>query len=210
MRQTQEKTAEKGEEEVGDVQQDDKAQDITDDSSRPTSNPTHIPLVSASPGLSPTTAPAQGTQTGNVQSEEAATGAKSNGTQGDDAQQRSEDKPIKLYKSSRLKGYLTLVLASVINYDAANKSGDVIMSSGAIPSTDEQRSYALAVAIVSLILTGITTLVHLDTITPLEKVWVAAFKSKSRFELVLAVFLVIWWSVATGIHTSITGIAGDG
>ncbi|KAL7561189.1 hypothetical protein ACA910_004116 [Epithemia clementina (nom. ined.)] len=120
------------------------------------------------------------------------------------------EEQIKLFRSSRLKGYLTLVLASIINYDAASKSENVIKASGAIPSTDEQQNYALSVAIVSLILTGWATLVHLDTITPLEKAWIAFFKPKSRFELVLAVVLVIWWSVATGIQTSVNGIAGDG
>ena len=129
-----------------------------------------------------------------------------------EGEENSQDssKSVRLFKSSRLKGYLTLVLASVINFDAAQKSEDVIKASGAIPATPEQRSYALSAAIVSLILTGATTLVHLDSITPLQKIWVVAFKPKSRFELLLTVFLVIWWSVATGIQTSINGIAGDG
>lgn len=128
---------------------------------------------------------------------------------GNDANKESSNS-IELFKSTRLKGYITLAFASIINYTNAENSVDVIKALGVIPSTDGQRIYAMSVALVSLILTGGATLVHLDTITPLKKVWVAAFKPKSRFELVLDVFLVIWWSVATGIQTTINGIAGDG
>lgn len=116
---------------------------------------------------------------------------------------------IKLYKSSRLKGYITLFLASFINYDASQKSSDVI-SSIAVPSTSQQRRYSVAVSVVSLVVSGAALLSHLDRITPLEKVWISAFKSKSRFELFLALFLVLWWSIAVGIETTVKGIAGDG
>ena len=122
----------------------------------------------------------------------------------------SEDNAIKLYKSSRLKGYLTMVLASIISWDAAEKSSNVIAVSAAVPSTESERLYAVSVSLISLVVSGAVTIMHLDTITPLRKAWVKAFKPKSRVELVIDIFLMIWWSVATGIQTSVRGIAGDG
>ena len=121
------------------------------------------------------------------------------------------DKPIKLYKSSRLKGYITLVLASFINYRAAEDSADVQGSIvTVVPSTPEQRRYAMAVAVVSLVLSIFCLLTHLDRLTPLEKIWIIMFKNGSKFEGLMLVLWSIWWMVGTGIETSVSGIAGDG
>jgi len=118
-------------------------------------------------------------------------------------------KPIRLYKSTRLKGYMTLLLSSVIHLNAAQKSEDVL-SKTAVPATARQRRGAVAVSAVSIVLSGATLLAHLDRFTPLEQIWVAAFKPKSRFELGLSIFHVLWWSISVGFETSVGGIAGDG
>jgi hypothetical protein len=167
-------------------------------------------------------------------------------------------KPIKLYKSTRLKGYMTLFLASFINYDSAQKSSNVdINLLHVVPSNDDQRKYAVAVAVVSLIASGFCLVAHLDRITPLERLWIFLFQpspppptvdpptaapnnlanhpntpttntttdgkandttattatstpSISTLEGTLALFLTIWWSIATGVATAVSGMAGDG
>jgi uncharacterized membrane protein len=124
----------------------------------------------------------------------------------DDSDEPSE---LKIYKSTRLKGYITLVFASIINFDAAQKSKNV-KAAGAVPSTVEQRRYAIAVAVVSLVLSGATVIMHLDRLTPLTKVYTRIFQPKSKIELGLILFFCVWWSVAVGVETSVQGIAGDG
>ena len=130
----------------------------------------------------------------------------------EDAPEQSEvpnpTKPIKLYKSSRLKGYMTLTLASFINYDAARHSAAVDY---VVPSTESQRVYAQVTSMVSLLVALVCLLLHLDRITPLQKtIWIPLFRNGSRYEGALVVVLTLWWSVATGVETSVTGIAGDG
>jgi hypothetical protein len=110
---------------------------------------------------------------------------------------------VKLYKSSRLQSYITLALASFINYDATEKSSNVTGSAG-VPSTADQRRYGLAVSLVSLTLSGAAVAMHLDYVTPAQKLWTAAFKPKSRVELGLAIFLALWWTIGTGVQTSLT------
>jgi len=123
----------------------------------------------------------------------------------------SGDKPIKLYKSSRLKGYITLVLASFINYQSAQDSANVQLSNlTVVPSTAEQRRYAVALAVVSLVLSIFCLLTHLDRVTPLEKVWIVMFKDGSKIEGIMLAFWSIWWIVGTGVSTAVAGIAGDG
>lgn len=128
---------------------------------------------------------------------------------GDGEQDEPLEPEIKLYKSTRIKGYLTLIVASVINFDSAQKSEDV-KSTNAVASTIEQRRYAISVSLVSLILSSAILLMHLDRITMFKKAWTTAFQPKSKIELGLALFQVIWWSVAVGVETSVQGIAGDG
>jgi hypothetical protein len=128
---------------------------------------------------------------------------------GDGEQDEPEEPEIKLYKSTRIKGYITLIVASVINFDSAQKSEDV-KATNAVSSTLEQRRYAISVALVSMILSTATVLMHLDRITMFKKAWTTAFRPNSKIELGLAIFLCIWWSVAVGVETSVQGIAGDG
>ena len=118
--------------------------------------------------------------------------------------QRQERPPNKLYKSSRLKSYITLAFSSFINYDAAVKSYSNVQAAG-VPSTKDERNYAVAVSLISLTLAGLAVLMHLDRFTPLQGIWMRAFQPKSsKIELALACFLVVWWSIATGIETSVT------
>ena len=62
-----------------------------------------------------------------------------------------EKEVVKLYKSSRLKGYLTLILASSINFNSALQSTEAIHSS-AVAAGENQQRYAIAVSMVTLIL----------------------------------------------------------
>lgn len=125
--------------------------------------------------------------------------------------QEAEQPPIiKLHKSSRLKGYITIALASFINYDSATKSNSTKSGvGGSIPSLPDQRRYAISVAIVSFLISIILIFIHLDRVSPFRKLWYAAFKSGSKVEAIIDSFLVIWWSIAVGFHTSVDGIAGD-
>lgn len=114
-----------------------------------------------------------------------------------------------LYKSRRFKGYLTIFLASIVNYNAALLSDDPLDPTS-VAASPAQRRYAMAVALLSAIVTGLLVVIHLDRYSPLEKVWRPAFAAESKFETVLIAGLILWWSVATIIQTSVRGIAGDG
>jgi len=121
--------------------------------------------------------------------------------------------PIKLYKSSRLKGYLTLTFATLIHMNAANKSINVSATQHAqeaIPATKAQQDYSLASSYIGLIVVLPVLVVHFDRFTPLQRLWRTLFKRRSKFELLLAIFLAVWWSVDVGLETTITGVAGDG
>lgn len=126
----------------------------------------------------------------------------------DDVQEAEPAEPPKnpLYKSSRLKGYITLILASVINYSAARNSDKVT----ADEPTDAQKAYAESVALVSTLASIGIFCAHLDRFTPLSNVWETAFGDGSICELMIILFLVLWWTVATAVETSVRGIAGDG
>jgi hypothetical protein len=116
---------------------------------------------------------------------------------------------IKLYKSPRLKGYLTIVLASIINYNAAILSDNPI-SSSSVPASKTQQGYAQGVALVSAIISALLLVVHLDRYTPLQKFWSKGFGPKGVVEYYLDLFLLGWWLIATIVQTSVKGIAGDG
>lgn len=117
--------------------------------------------------------------------------------------------PILLYKSPRLKGYITIVLAAGIHFNAVQRSA-VSNQPKVVPSTSGQRQYGLAVCTVDMVLATVAVLCHLDRVTPLEKVWISTFRPKSRIELLLTLFLAAWNVIATGVETSVGGIAGDG
>jgi hypothetical protein len=120
-----------------------------------------------------------------------------------------KEKEIKLYKSPRLKGYITVFLASIINNQAAYLSSDPI-ATNSVPASPTQQKYAKAVAITSAICTGILIVMHLDRYSPLQKLYQTALAPKSYIELYIIEGLLFWWFVATIVQTSVRGIAGDG
>ena len=70
----------------------------------------------------------------------------------------------------------------------------------------------MAVSLISLVLSTITTYGHLDPIPCMQRnVWNKLFgKPRGKVELLLIGFLVLWWSVAVGLETTVQGVAGDG
>ena len=118
--------------------------------------------------------------------------------------------PAALYKSPRFKGYLTICLASIINYIAAKLSHEPVDRS-VIPAQPPERAYAMAVGLLSSIVTGLVVFMHMDRYSPLESlVWRKAFSPQSKFEMAVVASLVLWWLIAAVIQTSVRGIAGDG
>lgn len=110
-------------------------------------------------------------------------------------------KKVKLYKSPRFKGYLTIVLASAINYHNTNisqESSDL----AAVPASDKQRFYGMSVAMVSALISGFCVLCHLDGFSCLRDTWRGQlFAPRSRFEVILDLFLLLWWAIATIVQT---------
>lgn len=126
----------------------------------------------------------------------------------DDHIQEAEES-IKLYKSPRFKGYLTISLASIINYHAAAGSTDPI-NVRLVPASDLQQAYAKTVSLVSAVITSVLVLAHLDRWF-FGSFWIRYFdNSKSYAELGITIFLILWWFLAAVIQTSVRGIAGDG
>mmetsp|Transcript_233 Transcript_233/g.350 ORF Transcript_233/g.350 Transcript_233/m.350 type:complete len:424 (-) Transcript_233:46-1317(-) len=121
----------------------------------------------------------------------------------------AEEEDVKLYKSSRLKGYMTLLLASSLNYIAAIQSNKVILQN-AVSSTRRQIRYAQAVGMGSGLVNLLAVLAHCDRITPLKSVWIKAFRPKSMFEFAFIVYLLLWWIIAAWVQTGVRGICGDG
>jgi hypothetical protein len=114
---------------------------------------------------------------------------------------RLPEKQIKLYKSPRLTGYLTIFLASVINFHG------VIVSqpsdeNHAITSTETQRMYGYTVALVSSVVSGFVLVCHLDRWSCLADTYRDnLFAHKSRFETILDILLMLWWFMAVIIQT---------
>jgi hypothetical protein len=119
-------------------------------------------------------------------------------------------KVIKLYKSPRLTGYLTIFLASVINFHGVVVSKLTDENHG-IPSTETQRMYGYIVALVSSVVSGFVLVCHLDRWSCLADTYRDnLFAHKSRFETILDILLLLWWFMAVIIQTRVAGIAGDG
>jgi len=136
----------------------------------------------------------------------------SNGESGDvndgggDGEQEAEhdskqEKKIKLYKSPRFTGYLTMFLSSIINYHGvlvSQSTNDVHV----IASTKVQRQYGYVVAVISCIASGFCVVCHLDRCSCLANTWKNnLFAPKSKFETILDIFLFCWWFMATIIQT---------
>lgn len=139
--------------------------------------------------------------------------AHAEGADGDDGGGKS-NKKIVLSKSTRLKGYMTFVVSSAINYYAANES-DLRNSSAedrslVVPANETQRKYAMAVSMTTIIICIFCVIVHFDRFTCLRKAWMEAFKPGSKVELAILIFLLIWWIIATVVNTSAEGVAGPG
>ena len=99
------------------------------------------------------------------------------------AKQPQPQPPIKLYKSTRFKGYLTIALASIINQNAATLSSDPAYVN-AVPSSPKQQNYAQTVSIISAIICGICVVLHLDRYTMFKNIWsTKLFSPKSKIEL---------------------------
>ena len=120
-----------------------------------------------------------------------------------------EEIQVKLYKSRRFKGYLTIFLASLINVNAAVLSDAPIFST-TVPASPTQKRYAQTVGIISCIITACMVVCHLDRYSPMQKVWAVLFSATGRVETGIIVFLCLWWAVATVVQTTARGIAGDG
>ncbi|CAJ1968936.1 unnamed protein product [Cylindrotheca closterium] len=127
---------------------------------------------------------------------------------GDEVATETEE-VVKLYKSPRFNGYLTISLASIINYHSAEGSTDPI-EVRLVPASDLQQAYAKTVSLVSAIITGVLVVIHIDRWF-LRSFWIKFFgPSKRYFELGIILFLLLWWFLAVIIQTSFRGIAGDG
>jgi hypothetical protein len=142
-------------------------------------------------------------------------GGKVKGRQGTKQKKRDEElvdeieEPTKLYKSPSLNAYMTIALASIINYHAAEVSSEPI-NKRLVPASQLQRSYAKVVSLCSAIITCVLVFIHLDRWI-LTSFWIKTFgKKQSCFELAIILFLMFWWFIATIIQTGVTGIAGDG
>ena len=148
-------------------------------------------------------------------------GARNNNASDDD-ENSTDTKLAPLTDSSRLKGYITLIVASVVHYDAAKDSslgvsGDEEMTvsvafeyRGVVPADPAQRSYAMAVSVITLIVAMFCAVVHFDRFTCLKGAWESAFGPGSKIELSILLGLSLWWLIATIVLTSVTGIAGPG
>jgi hypothetical protein len=97
---------------------------------------------------------------------------------------------------------LTILLASVINYYSVSSSSDGGNDISAVTPSSQQVSYGLVVASISCIATGLCVIVHLDNYSCVTHLWKdRMFAPKSKFELLLDLFLLLWWFIATCVQT---------
>ncbi|KAG7362793.1 hypothetical protein IV203_026153 [Nitzschia inconspicua] len=137
------------------------------------------------------------------------------GEDADNNNANTQAEEFKLYKSPRLKGYLMMLLSSIINYHSITVSQNSSDISAVVPNS-EQVGYGLTVAMISIIITGVAVVFHFmswftyrcDCIA--NKWAMTIFAPKAKIELFVAIFLLIWWFIATIIQTTVRGIAGDG
>lgn len=135
--------------------------------------------------------------------------------EGDEQEEDPAHKDFKLYKSPRLKGYLMMLLSSIINYHSITVSQDANNISAVVPSSG-QIAYGRTVAVISMVITGVAVFFHFMSwftykCDVVVNDWaMALFAPKAKIELFMAVFLLIWWFIATCTQTTVRGIAGDG
>jgi hypothetical protein len=131
---------------------------------------------------------------------------------GSDDDENVEQIIVPLRKSNRLKGYITLLVSSIINFNATMQANNYTFVTGANPPEpkESQQRFALSVAVINMIITVPIILAHLDQISPLRKIWHKIFRPNSYIEFGILAFLAIWWSIAVWFNTTITGIAGEG
>eukprot|EP00538_Stauroneis_constricta_P002508 CAMPEP_0119549674 /NCGR_PEP_ID=MMETSP1352-20130426/3326_1 /TAXON_ID=265584 /ORGANISM="Stauroneis constricta, Strain CCMP1120" /LENGTH=516 /DNA_ID=CAMNT_0007595277 /DNA_START=33 /DNA_END=1583 /DNA_ORIENTATION=- len=155
----------------------------------------------------PPKADAVTTTNGGNENDEEANKDESGEAEGEEEKQEEPKRP--LYKSPRMKGYLTIAFASIIQFRDALDS-DYPINTLAVSASPRQRAYATTVSIASASIACALVLIHLDRYSPLQGFWYRCFSAKSTFEWYVIGFLLLWWSVATVIQTGVRGIAGDG
>jgi len=157
-------------------------------------------------------------------------GADGDGDGGEDNDDGEEEEPPEpLYRSSRLKGYMTLLVSALYNYFAASDKyhgrengaklpnnniclDNFLTSIGHQPYTDDENlPYTMATSMATVVITSLIILCHFDFCTPLRKnVWPKAFGPSARVELVILLFLTIFWLINTWFNTTIRGPGGNG
>jgi hypothetical protein len=148
---------------------------------------------------------------------EGVTEATENGGDADEEENNEDEeepkKIFKLYKSPRFRGYILILLSSIINFHSIGVSQDVTDVSVVVPSAEQVR-YGLAVSLISAIITGAAVLFHLlswFTCDCFVNRWaLKLFAPKAKIELIGDMFLLLWWFLATCVQTGVRGIAGDG
>jgi len=154
--------------------------------------------------------------------EEMATTEAADGAQGDPAETFS------LHRSTRLKGYITLLTAAIYNFISAREK--VLLDSATNQGIENVCTYvhnlrnlfrtppgdvkrlrlSMSVAMITAIITGFIVIIHLDKVTPMRKFWRAMFGNGSIGELIILTLLTLMWGVTTWFNTSIRGPAGEG
>lgn len=147
----------------------------------------------------------------------------------EDATPENNTNPPPIRRSTRLKGYITLFVSALYNYMAAadklngSPSNERLATlcitydhlSNLVPirsPNDSRLKYTMSCSMITIILTGIILLIHLDFITPLRKsLWPKWFgQQSSKVELWILLFLTLFWFITTWFNTSIRGPGGEG
>ncbi|KAL7488597.1 hypothetical protein ACHAW6_014186 [Cyclotella cf. meneghiniana] len=147
----------------------------------------------------------------------------------DDQNEKSSETPLPpppLYRSPRLKGYITMLSASIYNAISADDQafsveGEAVdwclaqYDLGKLGDDPRQNlsglRYAKAAAIISSLVTAAIILIHFVSITGLGiELWSKMFGKNGNVELYIASFLTILWIITTWFNTTIRGPAGNG
>eukprot|EP00586_Coscinodiscus_wailesii_P001650 CAMPEP_0172485676 /NCGR_PEP_ID=MMETSP1066-20121228/13799_1 /TAXON_ID=671091 /ORGANISM="Coscinodiscus wailesii, Strain CCMP2513" /LENGTH=426 /DNA_ID=CAMNT_0013251075 /DNA_START=280 /DNA_END=1557 /DNA_ORIENTATION=+ len=114
-------------------------------------------------------------------------------------------------KNTRMKGYFVIAIVSFVNYAAADVKKDGEFNTPININEDESGlTIVMVSSIISMVLCSFMVIIGLDRFTRLQRYWKQVIQPKSKIELVILVFLVIWWTVFTFIITAVTGVAGGG